>query len=93
MSRVEKGAELLDQIFPGWYKHIDLIGFNITNSQQCIIGQLKGVLGFSCNNLPFRTWQESEVYGFNPPKAKRFETEDKWIEEIHKRLISDPTIL
>ncbi len=37
---VERGAEMLDTNYPGWYKEIDLKMFKTASTYQCVLGQL-----------------------------------------------------
>jgi hypothetical protein len=78
---VDKAAKYLDEMYPGWYKHIDKDILCMGNPSKCIIGQLfngnyrqgKKILGVE--NQPF-DWMSA----FNYPSAKEF-----WIEEINSR--------
>lgn len=38
---VKLGVKWLDQNYPNWFTKIDLVLFNYSNTQKCVIGQLK----------------------------------------------------
>lgn len=39
-DRVERGAKLLDNLFPDWSNKIDLARFDIADADRCVLGQL-----------------------------------------------------
>lgn len=45
-ERVTRGAQLLDEIRPGWYEEINLDKLNMESTCNCIVGQLVGTF---CN--------------------------------------------
>lgn len=42
-ERVERGARLLDEHFPGWWKRINLDTLRMNRCTQCVVGQLTNV--------------------------------------------------
>lgn len=40
MECAERGAELLDNRWPGWWQEVDLSRLDLSNSCQCVLGQL-----------------------------------------------------
>lgn len=42
MPRVEKGAALLDERCPGWFKRIDIAQLALASCSRCVVGQLYG---------------------------------------------------
>src|SRR5689334_22059895 len=98
MTLAAKGANLLDEKMPGWYKKIDLKTFVWQNHQKCVIGQLfnivdDGDFGDALTYLGLNSSgyvREQDKYGFGSVdyfQGKPCENFQKtWIEEINKRL-------
>jgi hypothetical protein len=41
-ARVENGMQLLDRVYPGWEKKVNLETLDIMSCRHCILGQLYG---------------------------------------------------
>lgn len=39
-TRVERGAQLLDEIEPGWFQRIDLTDLDLSDPTCCVLGQI-----------------------------------------------------
>lgn len=74
-KRVEKGAALLDEHYPGWAEKINghiLDGiFNMVEPEKCILGSLELVRGryddpdVHFNGTVITSWEVAIDYGFN----------------------------
>jgi hypothetical protein len=65
-ERVERGAALLDEKRPGWWREIDLGRLNLRSGCDCVIGQIGGTLTYSdtvCSLGADRTAEEVR-FGF-----------------------------
>ncbi|MFB6097787.1 MAG: hypothetical protein ABEK84_01465 [Salinibacter sp.] len=41
-ERVQRGAEYLDEVDPGWHRRIDPDALELENGRRCVLGQLHG---------------------------------------------------
>jgi len=64
MSRVRRGAALLDEQRPGWRDGIDPDRLDISDPQLCVLGQLDGSYSDGRWNLGVAPGHESASYGF-----------------------------
>ena len=80
-ANAERGANLLDEKYPGWYKKINLDNLDITSCFRCILGQLYGSYenGIDILSMHFYT---STHYGFTHGTPQ-------WKELIQNRLDID----
>lgn len=79
---VERGAQLLDEQRPGWYRTITLDELNMGDSSCCIIGQqfqgnyYSGVSTLSELRRPRERWRWEVEHGFERPSLLFFPTEN-----------------
>jgi hypothetical protein len=68
LSRVERGARLLDQVEPGWYRRIAADRLAMESCDRCVLGQLHGdfLEGFRMilRSLPNRNRYSAADHGF-----------------------------
>lgn len=65
-ERVERGAALLDEKRPGWWRDIDLERLNIWSTCDCTAGQQPGGYAATMNLLGIGHSAESAAHGFEP---------------------------
>lgn len=41
-ERVQRGADYLDEMDPGWHRHVDAETLELGDGKQCVLGQLHG---------------------------------------------------
>ena len=83
--RVQMGALLLDERFPGWANQVDTRNLEIRNCRDCILGQLYGEYFHGVRQLGL---VEGHSYGFAPsphqyPFARNLH--NAWKQEIMAR--------
>jgi len=77
---VINGAELLDEVWPGWYKRVDEASLDLGDCTACILGQVYGGYTDGVNRLfdidytnfyeDNRRFRESAIgFGFEAPSA------------------------
>lgn len=88
---VAKGAALLDEKRPAWFKTIDLELLDMENFEHCIIGQVAGTFastGFhnELNDLDLHGNQAFD-YGFDMPtyQSQWAHLQDRWYQAIVER--------
>jgi len=102
-ARVARGAVLLDEKFPGWFRAIDIGTLDLTHACLCVIGQVRGnfyrdISRFTGENIAQSEFPKAEALGFwtaikNPDGTYRdvaddYRTlQDAWIEAIADRLV------
>lgn len=64
-ERVDRGAALLDEKRPGWWRHIDLDRLDIASACDCVVGQLGDgfYLGFVVDELDLHGTDDEALYG------------------------------
>jgi hypothetical protein len=65
-ERVGRGAALLDEKQPGWWRDIDLGRLNIWSTCDCTAGQQPGGYAATMNLLGIGHSAEAAEYGFEP---------------------------
>ena len=63
-ERVARGAALLDEKMPGWYKRIDLGSLHMSSCHACILGQLYTEYSLGVAALDINSYQKIDN-GFN----------------------------
>jgi hypothetical protein len=79
-ERVERGAALLDEKRPGWWRDIDLGTLDIASRCGCVIGQLAGLTGAQDRGLAYEWatrqlgvgWSDEIPMGFEAPTTREF---------------------
>lgn len=64
VERVERGAELLDEEYPGWAFKIDEYLLDLANASKCVLGQLFGCYSAGLDELKIDSLTEDVEYGF-----------------------------
>jgi hypothetical protein len=64
-SRVKKGAELLDEKYPGWYWDVNIGNLDLGNEHKCILGQLYGDYFNAVSILKLSFYDSTYEYGFS----------------------------
>lgn len=64
MPEVERGARLLDEKNPGWYKRIQLSRLDMGNGRYCILGQLYYTYLDGQWKLGLSDWKGCAKHGF-----------------------------
>jgi hypothetical protein len=72
-ERVEKGAALLDEKRPGWWRDIDLLTLDIASRCGCVIGQLAGITKASDRGLVYEAATRSLGVGYTAEISMGFE--------------------
>mgnify|MGYP001564744249 FL=1 len=93
MSYVERGAEVLDRVYPGWWRKIDLDRLDMKDCSDCLLGQLYGDYrsGLVKIGLPERPIWESIEWGFDADVITLVEDpnfsilRNAWVREISSR--------
>ena len=80
-ERVERGAALLDERIPGWWKHIDLSRLDVASGCDCVAGQLPGGYVKVADDLfgPGVTYDSEADHGF---EAEGFGTDTAEFAEL-----------
>lgn len=96
MSSIRKGAALLDQAYPEWYKAIDLDELDLESTASCVLGQLATDLALQgsspyaamAERLGFAPFgDEAEEYGFIDATDSDYPgLTRKWAAAIKRRL-------
>jgi hypothetical protein len=91
---VQAGAKLLDEKRPGWPQGINTERLNVSNTLDCVLGQVYGHFDTGLGDLGL-DWveNEDEPYGFSLPLFRREEVTyaaltDAWRDEIGLRLVA-----
>lgn len=69
-ARAAKGAELLDEVRPGWEDRVNPDSLNMYNTSWCVLGQLEGDYDFAVHTLLKLSYQASWVHGFHIPLSE-----------------------
>lgn len=71
-ERVERGAALLDERLPGWAQEIYVENLDLSDSCDCVLGQLFGdyLKGVRVLGLADETWAEPARLGFHRPDRR-----------------------
>lgn len=91
-ARAARGAALLDELRPGWYRDVDANTFSIVSTTQCIVGQLFGDWTYGTQELNIEGNRDAcEHFGFELTEdeygleAPRDILESRWLLEIANR--------
>lgn len=86
-SQVQKGARLLDDRYPRWYKKINRRFFNVSSTLTCMMGQLYGEFFHGLERLGISPAMASK-YGFatTNSNAAYLRLNSLWIEEMDARV-------
>lgn len=68
LSPVERGALLLDEHAPGWWRRIDLKTFQLTEPCLCVLGQIYGNYYDACADV----FKWGENFATREKQTKRF---------------------
>lgn len=83
MTSVAEAAEILDRLYPGWYRNINVEMLNLRTCTSCILGQATGSYLRAWRNMLASGWSGySRVFGYN-------EFVPDWIREIEWRRKED----
>lgn len=89
---VARGAELLDERSPSWYRDVDVTRLDMASKFDCVVGQLFGVYRYGLERLATPIDHVSLLlrfareHGFDAGKDGDFEElTDAWIIEIYAR--------
>lgn len=106
-TRVERGADYLDEVDPGWHRRVDPDTLELSSGSSCILGQLHGDfrMGLSRSQIinlssAPRTSLSPVSYGFQCVNDVDEADEDRdyaylnqaWQEAVQKRQAADPTM-
>lgn len=99
--RVERGAALLDERYPGWEHSVDLAKLDLSDSCRCILGQLFDKDGYYIDGgytlgvkqldlfLSGDSRLSARYFGFNADRRRRgvhfSELDEAWIALIKRR--------
>lgn len=98
LGAVARGAALLDDHEPGWYRRIDRDQLNIGSTARCVIGQVYGEscrygIGYTAMVYNLGIDNASE-YGFDSPGGGGYQRlRTAWLDEIDHRLLMDSPLL
>lgn len=70
-ANANRGAELLDEVRPGWAIEIDLTTLDMASADYCVLGQLYGEYDDGLFELEL-TGNEQSENGFNSPDWANF---------------------
>jgi hypothetical protein len=98
-NAVDRGAEYLDRVMPGWATRIDVGRLDLSDGQTCILGQLYGEGGYSrgahqlflLHGLTVRDCGfELPLGAWRPlPVARLYQPlQDAWIAAIAERVVA-----
>lgn len=106
-ERVQRGAAYLDEVDPGWYRHVDADTLELGDGRHCILGQMHGEfrLGLgrshliSMSSAP-RASLSPVAYGFKCVDGVSEEWQvydyellnEAWKEAVRTRQEADPTM-
>ena len=90
-KRAAKGAELLDNLNPGWFKKIKIHELYMSNCGHCVLGQLYGSYwdGLISIELESDAYVNIEEYGFKESYRSNYgyeELDKEWKIQIQERL-------
>ncbi len=91
-ERVELGANLLDEKYPTWFKHIFLGSLDMSHPRYCVLGQVGGADYENGLKIADITCDPSldVTYGFsNFMNGEHNELTQYWIQEIKTRFDKD----
>lgn len=106
-TRVERGADYLDEVDPAWYRRVDPDTLELASGSSCVLGQLHGDfrMGLSRSHLidlssAPRASLSPVSYGFQCVSGVDEADQDRdyaflnqaWQEAVRKRQAADPTI-
>lgn len=97
---VERGAALLDEVRPGWFREIDVKKLDLSQATNCVLGQLYGNWKLAGAHFGWDVWsssgdkgydQHSLDYGFGctyliSTFVNNRKLTPHWIEAINERL-------
>lgn len=75
-EKVKKAAKFLDKVAPGWFTKVDLLKFDMTDSSECVLGQVFGNYSSARDSLTYNTLLDHLFQGHTC----------EWREEIKKRI-------
>ena len=85
MKTVDAGVALLDERLPGWHKEIDADNLNLSDCNECVLGQLFGnyVKGLGVLGLYYG---DSLKFGFRSgPPSQWWDLSQTWREIVRGR--------
>ena len=90
-ERVERGAALLDERRPGWWKGIDLGRLDIKSDCNCIAGQLGGSYMPGVESLGLYVMEVEAAHGFEfeESTAEYPALTEAWRELIQRRRLAE----
>jgi hypothetical protein len=97
-DRVRRGAALLDEVQPGWWREIDTARLAMVTCDRCILGQLYGEFGTGWRVVlsPVRRdWPcNAADHGFTlyDPRESFADLTDAWRAEIARRVDAGVTV-
>jgi len=65
-ERVRRGAAYLDDVDPGWHRHVDPALLELGNGRQCILGQLHGEFRLGLGRSHLITMSSAPRASFSP---------------------------
>lgn len=86
-QRVEAGARLLDQEYPGWHRKIVVEKIKILSCTKCILGQLYTQFRIGMDKLKIKG--TSGDHGFNCSHRDVEKVEAAWGDQIAARVLLD----
>jgi hypothetical protein len=76
---VNKGATLLDAVYPRWWENVDIDSLNMSNCRECVLGQLYILYTNGLNHLlGHHAHYTSADYGFTLIGNDRLGVYDSW---------------
>lgn len=92
-DNVERGAELLDEKEPGWWKEIEEERLKMRNCDKCVLGRVYGDYYKGKAKLGMAgSIEEPRIYGFDmdvtmeaPGKLVWQALDELWLQEIERR--------
>lgn len=106
-KRVERGAAYLDEVDPGWYRHVDSETLELADGRQCVLGQLHGEFRLGLGRSQVLTMSSAPranlspvAYGFKcvegvPDDWQAYDYElltASWKEAVRRRQQADPSM-
>lgn len=83
-ERVQRGANLLDQVRPGWHTRVDITRLHLGSCTRCVLGQLFGEFRGGTAVLFPGDAAESIAYGFDGDD-EHTELTLAWLDLINER--------
>lgn len=91
-ANVTRGANLLDEKEPGWYRQIEPSTLQMNHGDKCVCGQLFDGYGKGLRALGIRM-KDGEHYGFNSVGPGYLKLRKLWIEEVELRKIAAASLV